>query len=93
MTISTQTALPEVLTVAEAGQLLRISRQSAYQAARTGELPTVKIGRRVLVPRRALEEMLSIEDPQNEVAPAGNGRDATTSTDAAGPRDDAIVTA
>ena len=47
-----------VLTVEEAAQMLRISRQSAYQAAKAGELPTVKIGRRLLVPRRRLESML-----------------------------------
>ena len=72
MTISTQTAQPAVLTVEEAGQLLRISRQSAYQAARAGELPTVKIGRRLLVPRAALEAMLVIETPQN-----GDAREAS----------------
>ncbi len=50
-----------VLTVEEAAQMLRISRQSAYQAARAGELPTVKIGRRLLVPRHQLERLLSGE--------------------------------
>lgn len=30
---------------------------------------------------------------QHDIAPAGNGRDATTSTTADGPRDDAIVPA
>ena len=62
MTDSTQTARPAVLTVEEAAALLRISRQSAYQAVRAGELPTVKIGRRILVPRAALERMLAAED-------------------------------
>ena len=58
MTTSTQTAPTKVLTVEEAAQFLRISRQSAYQAVRAGEIPTVKIGRRLLVPRRRLEQML-----------------------------------
>lgn len=57
MTGSAQ-ASPPVLTVEEAGQLLRISRQSAYQAARTGELPTIRIGRRLLVPRARLDALL-----------------------------------
>jgi excisionase family DNA binding protein len=61
MTESTRTASP-VLTVEEAAALLRISRQSAYQAARAGELPTVKIGRRLLVPRQRLERMLEGEE-------------------------------
>lgn len=57
-----------VLTVEEAGKLLRISRQSAYQAARAGDLPTIKLGRRLLVPRAALDRMLCIE---NDESPAG----------------------
>jgi excisionase family DNA binding protein len=57
MTDSSQTS-PTVLTVEEAGRLLRISRQSAYQAARSGELPTIRIGRRLLVPRAKLAELL-----------------------------------
>lgn len=56
---------PEVLTVDEAAQFLRISRQSAYQAVRAGEIPVVKIGRRLLVPRAALERMLAAEAPIN----------------------------
>jgi excisionase family DNA binding protein len=47
-----------VLTIEEAGQLLKISRQSAYQAARTGELPVIRIGRRILVPRARLLALL-----------------------------------
>jgi excisionase family DNA binding protein len=45
-------------TVEEAAEPLGIARASAYQAARRGELPTVKIGRRLLVPRQRLEQML-----------------------------------
>jgi len=57
MTNTTQVA-PLVLTVEEAGRLLQIGRQSAYKAARSGELPTIRIGRRLLVPRARLAEML-----------------------------------
>jgi excisionase family DNA binding protein len=53
-------AFPEVLTVDEAAKVLRISRQSAYQAVRAGEIPTVRIGRRLLVPRAQLEQMLGV---------------------------------
>jgi len=45
-------------TVEEAGKLLGIGRSAAYAAARSGELPTLRMGRRLLVPRRALEQML-----------------------------------
>ena len=61
MTKSARTA--SVLTVEEAAAVLRISRQSAYAAARAGELPTVKIGRRLLVPRARLEALLENAPP------------------------------
>lgn len=51
-----------VLTIEEAATMLRISRQSAYEAARRGEIPTVRIGRRLLVPRRRLERLLEGAD-------------------------------
>ena len=46
------------LTVPEAGQQLGISRNAAYEAAKRGEIPVVKIGRRLLVPTVALERLL-----------------------------------
>jgi excisionase family DNA binding protein len=47
------------LTVEEAALVLGIGRSAAYAAAQSGELPTVRIGRRVLVPRPALNRMLN----------------------------------
>jgi len=47
------------LSVPEAARLLGIGRNTAYEAVKTGQLPSVKIGNRVLVPRAALERMLS----------------------------------
>ena len=52
---------PKTLTVPEAAKLLGISRGSAYEAAKTGELPVVRIGKRLLVPIKALERMLEGE--------------------------------
>ena len=46
------------LTVDEAAKILGIGRQLAYERVRTGEIPAIKIGRRLLVPRRALEKLL-----------------------------------
>ena len=45
-------------TVAEAGELLGISRGSAYEAVKAGDIPVLKIGGRLLVPRAALDRML-----------------------------------
>lgn len=53
----------EVLTIEETAQLLGISRNSAYEAVRRGEIPVIRIGRRCLVPRVAFEELLASVKP------------------------------
>lgn len=45
--------------VETAGKKLGLSRPLAYRAAKNGELPIIKIGRRLLVPKAALEKMLA----------------------------------
>jgi excisionase family DNA binding protein len=45
------------LTVEEAAAALGISR-AAYEDARRGEIPNIRIGRRILVPRSALQRLL-----------------------------------
>jgi excisionase family DNA binding protein len=46
--------LPDVLTIDETARLLRISRGLAFAAARRGDIPAVRVGRRLLVPRARL---------------------------------------
>ena len=46
------------LTVEEAAQLLGISRALGYELVARGELPSIRLGRRILVPRRALDALL-----------------------------------
>jgi len=48
-----------VLTVEEAAQLLGLSRGSIYEAIRRGDIPSLRVGRRILVPRVALERLLA----------------------------------
>ena len=55
------------LTVEEAGELLGISRALAYEMARTGRLPTLRFGKRIVVPKKAIESML--ERPVSSIAP------------------------
>jgi excisionase family DNA binding protein len=45
-------------TVAAAAKVLGIGRNQAYAAAARGELPVIRIGKRLLVPIAALERML-----------------------------------
>ena len=51
-------------SVEEAARLLGISRNSAYEAVRRGEIPTIRIGRRILIPRSRLEAMMDQVDDQ-----------------------------
>jgi excisionase family DNA binding protein len=46
-------------TVEEAAVVLGVSRSVAYVACRTGDIPAVRIGRRLVVPKLALDRMLS----------------------------------
>jgi len=46
------------LTIEQAARLLGLGRTAAYDAARRGELPTRRLGRRLLVPVPALLEWL-----------------------------------
>lgn len=49
-----------VMTVDEAAEALGISRATAYTLANTGRLPVIRISdRRLIVPRKALEELLA----------------------------------
>ena len=48
-------------SVPEAAEALGLCRKGAYDAAKRGEIPTIKIGKRVLVPLAALEKLLSGE--------------------------------
>jgi len=46
------------VSVEEAARLLGLGRSAAYEAARRGDLPTRRLGRRLLVPVPALLEWL-----------------------------------
>ncbi len=58
---------PEVrptLTVEQAGRYMGLARQSAYDAAARGDLPTLRVGRRLLVPTAALRRLLELDNPR-----------------------------
>jgi excisionase family DNA binding protein len=52
----------DVLTVPEAAKALRVSPRSYYAAAARGEVPVVRIGRRLVVPGAALVRLLEGRD-------------------------------
>ncbi len=50
---------PLVYTVDEISKLLRVSKPSAYEAVNTGKIPSVRVGKRLLVPKDAFDRWLS----------------------------------
>jgi len=52
-------------TIEEAGQLLGVSRCTAYSAAHAGRIPTIHVGeRRLVVPLARLRAMLGADDDE-----------------------------
>lgn len=47
-----------VYTVFEAAEILGLSIPSTYQGIENGEIPHIRIGRRILIPKSALDKML-----------------------------------
>jgi excisionase family DNA binding protein len=45
----------------EVGEILGLSKASVYAAAASGEIPTIRVGRRILVPTAALRRLLSLD--------------------------------
>ena len=50
---------PLVLTVFQTSKLLGLSRGATYEAVRTGQIPSVRIGRRILIPRQLLLDAIT----------------------------------
>jgi len=61
MTNETNSKESLTMSVPEAGRELGVGRDAAYQAVRSGQIPSIKIGRLLRVPRAALSKMLSGE--------------------------------
>jgi excisionase family DNA binding protein len=55
-------AVQPTVTVEEAGDAIGISRASAYEGVRNGEIPSIRVGRRIVVPTAALRRLLGIDD-------------------------------
>ena len=51
-----------VISVEEARRLLGLSRGLMYDAVNSGQVPSIRIGRRILIPRALLGKMLDRTD-------------------------------
>ncbi|MFJ1708351.1 helix-turn-helix domain-containing protein [Kitasatospora sp. NPDC088346] len=49
------------MTVPEAGRLFGLQKAASYNAARRGDIPTISVGRRLLVPTAKLRALLGID--------------------------------
>ena len=57
--MSAQSQQPELpYSVDEVARILGVARGTAYEAIRRGEIPSIRIGKRILVPRAKLHAML-----------------------------------
>jgi hypothetical protein len=74
------------ITVPEAGQILGVGRDSAYRAAAAGQIPTLEIGRRLVVPVHRLLELLGQPPNDSEAGPVSPTPAATVEV-MKGPRD------
>ncbi len=56
-----------VYDVPTAGKLLNLSRATAYSLCAQGVIPTIRLGKRLVVPKQALERLLTggSENEQN----------------------------
>lgn len=52
------------ITVPMAGAVLNLGRDASYAAAKRGEIPTLRLGRRVVVPTQALLRLLGVVTDQ-----------------------------
>jgi excisionase family DNA binding protein len=66
----------QTISVEEAGRVLGIGRSSAYVCARSGELPTIRMGSKYLVPVMALRRMVDGDTATQGHGPADEPTDA-----------------
>ncbi|MGI9093192.1 MAG: helix-turn-helix domain-containing protein [Mycobacteriales bacterium] len=67
MTTTTSRAVPDpaerptIPVWPDTGQIFGLSKVSTYEAVRRGEIPSIRVGRRLLVPTAALRRMLCLD--------------------------------
>lgn len=71
------TTQPLTLTVEQAAKVLGISRSTAYELVHTGDIPSLRLGRRIVVPTAQLAERLgSTVDAVASPATSPNAEDS-----------------
>ena len=58
---TTHPELPDVLTVREAANVLRVGAHTIYEAVQQNQLPCVRMGRRILIPKIQILKLLDAD--------------------------------
>ncbi|MDP8975667.1 MAG: helix-turn-helix domain-containing protein [Actinomycetota bacterium] len=64
--------VPATISLEQAGELLGVSRRTAYRAAARGQIPTIRIGRRWFVPTARLLDLLGLSPEDVDFGPASD---------------------
>jgi excisionase family DNA binding protein len=56
------------MQVGELPKVLGISRAAAYEAVKTGDIPSIRIGRRIVVPTAAVRRLLQLDSGPSNAA-------------------------
>lgn len=66
--------MSEALTVSvpEAGRMLGIGRSTAFKLVKEGQIPAIRLGKKLRVPKATLEKMLQAVDKPTSSGPGAN---------------------
>lgn len=53
---------PNLYTIAEVAQLMRVSKMTVYRLVHSGDLPAIRVGKSYRIPVSAVEQILALED-------------------------------
>lgn len=60
MSEETITNYPDILTIHDIMRILRIGRGKVYELLRAGTIKSIRVGKKYLIPKKAVEQFLSI---------------------------------
>jgi excisionase family DNA binding protein len=67
--------MPQFYTVAQTAKTLNISKLTVYRRTSTGEIPSTRMGRKVLIPTAFIENLVTqtLSEAQHAIAPEPQG--------------------
>lgn len=71
---------PDLLTVQETARILRIGLRQTYEAVRHREIPALRFGRTLRVPKAALVALLDAEPPKGDDSMSTGPKPSTSSS-------------